>query len=399
MKDKIILHVDANSFYASVECAKHPELAGLPVAVSGNPKKRNGIILAKNEIAKKCGVQTAEAIWQAKEKCPNLVCIYPDMQLYEQYSAKMHKIFEQYTHLIEGMGLDECWLDITHSAHLFGGAENVAKMIRTEVKETLGITVSVGISFCKLFAKLGSDLKKPDAQTVISRENFQEIVYPLPIDAIIGIGPRMKKNLHKMNVFCLGDFLQVPSYILKNRFSVVYYQLRKKLLGFDNDPVASIYDHTLPKSIGNGTTTLIDIFTKDEIKATLVFLAEKISSRMRKQNLFANGLSVTIKNCNLQSVHRQKALPKSINSAKDIVNFAMQIIEDFWQFDEKIRAIRISAKSLTTGDCTQLSIFQPIEEKKSALNIALDEIRNKYGKTSIQPASMLAQNIVRDTFE
>ena len=226
MKDKIILHVDANSFYASVECARHPELKNLPVAVSGNPQKRNGIILAKNEIAKKCGVQTGEAIWQAKDKCPNLVCIYPDMPLYEEYSKKMHKIFEKYTHLIEGMGLDECWLDVTETAHLFGGAENLAETIRAEIKKNLGITVSVGISFCKLFAKLGSDLKKPDAQTVISRQNFKEIVYPLPIESIIGIGHRSAKKLHKMNVFTLGDFLEVPAYILKNNFSIVFNKTR-----------------------------------------------------------------------------------------------------------------------------------------------------------------------------
>ena len=399
MKDKIILHVDANSFYASVECARHAELADKPVAVSGNPKKRNGIILAKNELAKKQGVKTGEAIWQAKDKCPDLVCIYPDMPLYENYSAKMHKIFEKYTHLIEGMGLDECWLDITETAHLFGGAEAVATAIRKEIRETLGITVSVGISFCKLFAKLGSDLKKPDAQTIISRENFKEIVYPLPIDAIIGIGPRMKKNLNKMNVFTLGDLLEVPAYILKNRFSVVYYELRKKLLGFDNDPVASIYDAAPPKSVGNGTTTLVDIFTREEIRETLVFLAEKISSRMRKKGLFANAMAVTIKNVNLKNAHASRTLPESINSAKDIVKYAMQIIEQFWKFDEKIRAIRISCTNLTNGNCTQLSIFQSIAEKKSALNTALDEIRAKYGKESIKPANMLSTKLTRDTFE
>ena len=398
MKDKIILHVDANSFYASVECARHPELKNLPVAVSGNPKKRNGIILAKNEIAKKCGVKTGEAIWQAKDKCPNLVCIYPDMPLYEEYSKKMHKIFEKYTHLIEGMGLDECWLDVSATAHLFGGAENLATKIRTEIKENLGITVSVGISFCKLFAKLGSDLKKPDAQTVISRQNFKEIVYPLPIESIIGIGHRSAKKLHKMNVFTLGDFLEVPAYILKNNFSVVFYQLRKKLLGFDSDEIASIYTSTPPKSVGNGTTTLVDIFTKEEIRSTLVFLAEKISARLRAKGFYANALSVHIRTSTFQHSGKNIVLPKSINSAKDIVKYSMELIEKFWNFDEKIRSIRISTHHLTSGDCTQLTIFQMAEEKKSALNVALDEIRKKYGKQSIQPASMISQNLVRDNF-
>ena len=202
-----------------------------------------------------------------------------------------------------------------------------------------------------------------------------------------------------MNVFTLGDLLEVPAYILKNRFSVVYYELRKKLLGFDSDPVASIYDAAPPKSVGNGTTTLVDIFTREEIRETLVFLAEKISSRMRKKGFYANAMSVTIKNVNLKNAHASRTLPESINSAKDIVKYAMQIIEQFWKFDEKIRAIRISCTNLTNGEATQLSIFQSITEKKSALNNALDEIRAKYGKESIKPANMLSTKLTRDTFE
>ena len=398
MKDKIILHVDANSFYASVECARHPELADKPVAVSGNPKKRNGIILAKNELAKKFGVQTAEAIWQAKDKCPNLICIYPNMSLYESYSQKLHKIFEKYTHLIEGMGLDECWLDVTNTAHLFGGAEKIAADIREQTKKQLGITVSVGISFCKLFAKLGSDLKKPDAQTVISRQNFAEIVYPLPIEAIIGIGSRMKKNLNKINVFTLGDFLEVPGHILKNRFSVVFYELRKKLLGFDNDPVKSIYSPDPPKSVGNGTTTLVDIFTEEEILETVVFLADKISARLRAKKFYSSHISVSIRTTNFKHFHKSQVLFESINSAKDIVSHTMKIIKSFWKFDEKIRSIRISCGHLSSDASIQLSVFQLANDKKNALNSALDEIREKYGKTSIQPASMLSTHIVRDNF-
>lgn len=399
MKDKIILHVDANSFFASVESAFHPELANMPVAVSGNPKKRTGIILAKNELAKHAGVKTGEAIWQAVDKCPNLVCLQPNMGLYEKYSAKMHKIFEKYTHLIEGMGLDECWLDITQTAHLFGGADAVAQEIRATIKAQLGITVSVGISFCKLFAKLGSDLKKPDAQTTISRQNFEQIVYPLPIQSIIGIGKRMQSNLNKMNIFTLGDLINVPAYILKDRFGVVYSDLRKKLLGFDSDPVASIYDCVPPKSVGNGTTTIIDIFKKDEIQTTIVFLADKISARLRKKGFFASGISVNLKTSTFNHKGASHLLPYSINSAKDIVKFAMQLIDTFWHYDEKIRAVRVSVYALSTDQRQQLSVFQALEQKKTALNTALDEIRKKYGTKSIQPATMLTKNhIVRDDF-
>lgn len=398
MKEQIILHVDANSFYASVECSKHPELKNLPVAVSGNPEKRNGIILAKNELAKKCGVTTGEPIWQAITKCPNLICIYPNMKLYEEYSSKMRNIFKKYTHLIEDMGLDECWLDITDTAHLFGGAEQIATDIRKSIKQQLGITVSVGISFCKLFAKLGSDLKKPDAQTVISKENYKHIVYPLPIDSIIGIGNRTTKKLHKMNIFTLGDLVNVPGYILKKNFNVVISNLRKKLMGFDHDKIENIYKPTPPKSIGNGTTTLVDIFSKDDLTATLTFLANRISSRLRHQNYFSNCISVGIRDCNLHIQHASQCLPYAINSTQDIVHFAMQIINKFWTFDEKIRSVRISCSKLYHQPIQQLSFFNTTDNKKTSLNTAIDIIREKYGKNSIQPAILMSAGFLRDNF-
>ena len=397
MKDKIILHVDANSFYASVETSFHPELKTKPVAVSGNPKKRNGIILAKNELAKKQGVLTGEAIWQAKQKCPDLICLPPNMELYEDFSSEMHAIFEKYTHKIEPMGLDECWLDITDTAHLFGGAEKIAADIRKEIREKLKITVSVGISFSKILAKLGSDLKKPDAQTTISRENYKQIVYPLPIDSIIGIGSRMTKNLNKMNVFTLGDLLEVPAYILDSKFSIVFKDLRKKLLGFSTGEIASIYDKEPPKSVGNGTTTICDIFTKDEIRATVLFLADKISARLRKKRLFANSLSISIRDCKLNVTKTCRTIPFATNTTRDLVKFAMDIINEFWGFDENIRSIRLSARNLTTTDDIQCSIFECKEDiKKEGLNTSLDELRKKYGKQIILPAKMLSTKFISE---
>ena len=394
MKDKIILHVDANSFYASVETSFHPELKKQPVAVSGNPKKRNGIILAKNELAKKQGVLTGEAIWESKQKCPDLICLPPNMELYEEFSEEMHHIFEKYTHKIEAMGLDECWLDVTETAHLFGGAENIATSIRKEIREKLNITVSVGISFSKILAKLGSDLKKPDAQTVISRENYKQIVYPLPIESIIGIGSRMTRNLNKMNVFTLGDLLEIPAYILDSKFSIVFKDIRKKLLGFSTGEIASIYEKEPPKSVGNGTTTIFDIFSRDEIEATVLFLADKISARLRKQKLYASSLSISIRDCKLNVVKTCRALPISTNTTSDFVKFAMKIIDEFWGFGEKIRSIRLSARNLTTTDNVQCSIFQNIEDKKDGLNTSIDILRKKYGKAIILPAKMLCSDFI-----
>ena len=221
MKERVIFHCDANSFFASVEIANNPSLKGKPVAVAGNPEKRTGIILTKSTEAKKYGVQTGEAIWLAKQKCPNLICLAPHHKLYEEYSKKLKNIYEKYTDRVESFGIDECWLDMTNSLKFFGSAKDVADKIRKEVKDTLGITISVGVSFGKLLAKLGSDLKKPDATTILSLDNYKKIVYPLPIKTIIGIGNKLEKRYHKIGVFTLGEITTLPDSILKKNFGIL----------------------------------------------------------------------------------------------------------------------------------------------------------------------------------
>jgi len=320
------------------------------------------------------------------------------MRLYEEYSRRLKEIYKKYTHLVEPFGIDECWIDITQTAHLFGGAEKIANEIREEVKNKLKITVSIGVSFCKLFAKLGSDLKKPDAVTIIPRESFREMIYPLPITAIIGIGNRMERNLNKLNVFTLGDLIEIPGYLLDQKFSIVFKDIRKKLLGFDNSPVSSSLLKTIPKSVGNGTTTITDIFNENEINGTVIFLCDKICARLREQDLLANSISVTIKDCKLQCEHHSKVIPFATNSTIDMVKFVMELINSFWEYDEKIRAIRISARNLTTNQATQLSIFQIGQDKKNSLNVALDYLRKKYGKNIIRPANLLATPFLRENF-
>lgn len=194
--DRVIFHCDLNCFYASVELLSHPELREVPMAVAGDPASRHGIILAKNEPAKQCGVKTAETIWQAKKKCPNLVLLPAHHKLYREYSNKVNAIYDEYTDLAESFGIDESWLDVTNTLHLFGGdAKALANAIRQRVKRELGLTLSVGVSFNKVFAKLGSDYKKPDATTVISRENWRSIVWPLPVGDLLYVGGAVQKLL------------------------------------------------------------------------------------------------------------------------------------------------------------------------------------------------------------
>ena len=187
--DRIILHCDCNCFYASCELLSHPDLRQLPVAVCGDPTERHGIILAKNEPAKRCGVKTAETIWKAKQKCPGLILLPPHHRLYAEYSKKINAVYGEYTDLVEPFGIDESWLDVTNSLHLFGGdAKALADTLRGRIKREFGLTISVGVSFNKVFAKLGSDYKKPDATTVIARGNWRDIVFPLPVGDLLFVG-------------------------------------------------------------------------------------------------------------------------------------------------------------------------------------------------------------------
>ena len=204
--DRVILHCDLNCFYASVELLSHPDLRDVPMAVCGDPNSRHGIILAKNEPAKKFGIQTAETIWQAKKKCPDLVLLPPHHDLYREYSRKVNAIYDQYTDLVEHFGIDESWLDVTHTLHLFGGdAKVLADTLRERMKQELGLTLSVGISFNKVFAKLGSDYKKPDATTVISRENWKELVWPLQVGDLLYVGGAARKLLKQYGITTIGQ--------------------------------------------------------------------------------------------------------------------------------------------------------------------------------------------------
>ena len=392
MQNRIILHCDANNFFASVETISKPELKGKPVAVSGNPQKRTGIILAKNEIAKRFGVKTGEPIWQAKQKCPDLICLEPHHDLYEKYSQKLQAIYLSYTDKVESFGIDECWLDITGSMRLFKDSHFVANQIRQRVKSELGLTVSVGISFCKIFAKLGSDLKKPDAVTEIKKENFKQIIYPLKIEQIVGIGRQMSETLHKMNVYTLGDYVALPTNLLDKKFGKVGVILKEKLEGFDFDDVKA--EEPVPQSVGNGTTTVIDISTPEEIKTTIAVLSEKIASRLREKKLLASGVSLALKTNEFETSQKDRRLHFPTNSAQDITALACEILHEFWDFSKQVRSVRVKCFALVGEDqLTQASLFT--NPKLHGLGLGIDALKNKYGDNIITIASSLNSKFLR----
>ena len=394
--DRIILHSDCNNFFASVECAKRPELKNLPLAVSGDRESRHGIILAKNEIAKSYGVKTAEPIWQAKQKCPNLVTVPPHHYLYEEYSEKINKIYLDYTDQVEKFSVDESWLDVTGSTKLFGDGKTIADTIRKRVKEELGISVSIGVSFNKIFAKLGSDYKKPDATTVISRENFKEILYPMPVCNMIFAGKRTCDELLKCNIKTIGDLAMADPELLEKKLGKQAIMLITYARGEDDEPVSTYEKQREIKSIGKGMTFSRNLVGRDDIAKGVMTLSDNIAHQMREKNIKCNTVSVHIKDTGLKTISRQKTLENPTYLTKDIYDVAMELICENWKADEPIRMITVTGSNFVSGDFGgQVNLFDVdcSDEKREKLEFAIDKLRNKYGKDSVKSANVINNDI------
>lgn len=388
--DRIILHCDLNCFYASVELLSHPDLRDFPTAVCGDPTSRHGIILAKNEPAKRFGVQTAETIWQAKKKCPDLVLLPPHHDLYREYSKKVNIIYDQYTDLVEPFGIDESWLDVTHTLHLFGGdAKVLADTLRERMKRELGLTLSVGISFNKVFAKLGSDYKKPDATTVISRENWRHIVWPLPVGDLLYVGGAARKLLKQYGVTTIGELAACRLDTLETLMGKMGTQLYEYANGLDQEPVRSRYDAEPVKSVGNGTTFPKNLTTRTEIQAGIAVLADSVATRLRHHGLYAGGIQVTIRDPEFRDRSRQRQLPAPTHLIRDLTDAAMELVEQLWKPASPVRALTVTAIHLVqAGEAyEQMDLFTapaaPKKDKQEKLEAAMDHIRGKYGAGSI----------------
>ena len=388
--DRIILHCDLNCFFASVELLSHPDLRHLPVAVCGDPSSRHGIILAKNEPAKRCGVQTAETIWQAKKKCPSLVLLPPHHDRYRVYSKQVNAIYEQYTDLVEPFGIDESWLDVTGSLHLFGGdAAALADTLRHRVREELGLTLSVGVSFNKVFAKLGSDYKKPDATTVMSRENWKEIVWPLPVGDLLFVGGAARKLLAQYGVKTIGDLAACPTDMLESLMGKLGTQLHEYACGLDASPVRSRYDRETVKSVGNGTTFPQNLTTWEQVRGGIAVLADSVATRLRRYGLYAGGVQVTVRDPAFRDRSRQTQLSTPTHLIRDITAAAMELTGQLWKPPSPIRALTVTAIHLATpADAyEQVDLFTaaeaPKRKKQEQLEAAMDHIRSKYGTDAI----------------
>ena len=386
--ERIILHCDLNCFYASVELLSHPDLRDVPMAVCGDPQSRHGIILAKNEPAKKFGVQTAETIWQAKKKCPDLVLLPPHHDLYREYSRKVTAIYDEYTDLVEPFGIDESWLDVTHTLHLFGGdAKGLADALRERMKRELGLTLSVGVSFNKVFAKLGSDYKKPDATTVISRENWKELVWPLPVGDLLYVGGAARKLLKQYGITTIGRLAACKPEMLETLMGKMGSQLYDYANGLDHDPVRSRYDAEPVKSVGNGTTFPQNLTTREQVHAGIAVLADSVASRLRHAGLYAGGVQVTLRDPQFHDRSRQRQLAAPTHLIRDLTDAAMELVYELWKPPSPIRALTVTAIHLVQeGEAyEQVDLFGsvPGKEKQEKLESAMDRIRKKFGADAI----------------
>jgi DNA polymerase-4 len=398
--ERTILHCDLNGFYASVECIFRPELRDVPMAVAGNPENRHGIILAKNELAKKYKVQTAETIWQAKKKCPDLVLVPPHHGEYEKYSKLVNKIYEEFTDLVEPFGIDESWLDVTGVYNLFGSGVEIADKIRAIVKERLGLTISVGVSFNKIFAKLGSDYKKPDATTVISYDNYKKIVWPLHVSDLLYVGKAAREALSKMYINTIGDLANSNKENIVKRLGKMGEMIHNYANGIDDSPVKSVLEKRDVKSVGNGTTFDHDIVGFDEIRTEVLGLADEVASRMRRYGMKCYVISVMIKNPSFKSISRQKTLISATNITKEIAEVSMELIRSCWNEKAPIRAITVTGAHLTSSEnaIEQLTLFNDNDncskEKLEKLDNVVDKIREKYGKKSIGLGNLIKDDII-----
>lgn len=396
---RTILHSDLNNFYASVECLRQPEIRNKPVVVVGSKEDRHGIVLAKNMIAKRAGVRTGDVYWEARRKCGKaLVEVQADFTAYLNCSREVRKIYGDYTDRIEAYGIDECWLDVTHSLSLFGGGVQIAQIIRERVKKELGLTVSVGVSWNKIFAKLGSDMKKPDAVTEITRDNYRDLVWKLPAEELLYVGKSTKAKLNRAGIMTIGDLALTREerlVALLGKWGSYLYCFAN---GNDDSPVVSVNEEETIKSIGNSLTVYRDLTDEEDVRMIVWLLADCVSARMREAGLNrARTVHVYARSSELTGYQKQGKMPRCSGNPNDIGRTAFSLFRAVYPWESSVRGLGISVSDFCFG-AEQLDMFGSIErdEKQKRLNETIDKLRKKYGNNVIQSAIVYKDPKIRD---
>ena len=406
--ERIVLHSDMNNFYASVERILNPDLKGMPVAVCGNEEERRGIVLAKSEEAKRFGIKTGDTVWQARRKCANLVVVSPHFDEYMRYSRKVKAIYARYTDLIESYGIDECWLDVTHSINVLPGYGGeiytdgdesgdagrhftdgflrfIGDTIRFAVKKELGLTVSVGVSFNKVFAKLGSDLKKPDGTSVISALNYKNVIYGLPVSDLLMVGAATAKKLKDMGYDTIGRLAAADDGKITKALGKFGRTLLTYARGEDESPVRALGEERELKSIGNSTTCPMDLTDYDSVKRTLFVLSESVATRLREADLgYADTVHLWVRDSDLNGYQVQRKV-RHTRLCGEIAEHAFTLFKEKFKPPFKVRALGVTVSGFDSG-ISQLTFDETSGNylKRERAERCVDAIRKKHGYASLQ---------------
>ncbi len=387
---RCILHSDLNNFYASVEMLRRPELKDVPLAVCGSFEDRHGVVLAKNMLAKAAGVKTGEAFFQARRKCPDLTSVPADFPSYLRVSRAVREIYARYTDLIEPFGIDECWLDVTGSRNMFGDGVKIANEIREAVKREIGVTVSVGVSFNKIFAKLGSDMKKPDAVTEISPENYKDTAWKLPVSDLLYVGKSTARKMSLLGVATIGDLARADEARLVQELGKWGKVLHDYAAGLDTSPVAPTGAEREVKSIGNSLTCYRDLTTEEDVHLLFLLLAESVASRVLESGLGKAGtVKIYVTDSELNHFGKQGKPARPTRNAKEIADCGMQLFRALYGWKFPVRALGVAVSDFS--DAQQLDLFgdASAEEKEDRLDAAVKKLRDKYGNRALQRATIL----------
>lgn len=389
--DRAILHSDLNSFYASVETMLSPSLRGKAVAVCGCTEERHGIILAKSDKAKQAGVKTGMVNWEARKLCKDLILVPPQYDQYLKYSKLTQSIYQRYTDLIEPFGMDECWLDVTASKHI-GSPMDIAESIRQAVREELGLTVSIGVSYNKIFAKLGSDMKKPDAITEIQKEDYKKKVWPLKCDEMIYCGRATTAKLEKYRIHTIGDIAKTNPDFLRRLLGINGLSLWNYANGTDQSRVMH-KDFVSPvKSIGHGITCISDLKNEEEVWKVILALSQDIGHRLRVHELSARGIQIDIRGNDLFGQQYQCKLPITTQLPSEIGASAFRLFKERYPWNTNVRAVTVRAIDLVAqSDATQLSLYVDTDRllRREQLENTIENLRSRFGNQAITYAILM----------
>ena len=398
MSDRVIFHVDLNCFYASVETVLNPAYRGKALAVCGSKEDRHGIVLAKSELAKQRGVQTGMAIWQAQKVCPDLTVVPPNFPMYHKFSALTRDVYLRYSDLVEPFGLDESWIDMTGAALHYDTPFDLAEEVRTTVSRELGLTVSVGVSFNKIFAKLASDMKKPDATTVISRENYQTVAWGAPVGDLLFVGRSTARTLGLYSIHTIGDLANADPAFIRHLLGKNGAMLHSFANGWDTSPVRHARDKVPPKSIGHGITMNADVTDDEEVARIFLELSQDVGKQLRAEGMFAEGIQIAVKDRHLITKQLDAPLPTATQSARLIAESAFSLYRRSYRKECPIRALTVRATRLSQGTAgEQLDLFYDGArlERETRLEKATDDIQSAFGEGAIFPAAVLLNDKTR----